>query len=166
MTIGAASAATIRAVTASIGLWCAVIGVGGFLVEKTGAAQFGGELWLLPVIFFVLGAAHELGHVVAIHCLGGRVHAVERVGSSTVVLRHDALGRRRDVLCVLAGPLAACVAGLSFACVVAMAAAPVAAFASAVAGLGHVVALAAPVGDGKQLRSLLAVDRHGCQTPA
>lgn len=148
----AATTAVVVSVLRSIGAWS--IGLSGLLAvgEATGMVELGESIWQAPLLFLVVAVAHELGHLIAIVALGGKIEAVGTVGQVAVGITHYSLGRTADVICVCGGPVLAAVVGSS----IAVAAWPSAnAFLVAMIGLGHLISLVVPVGDGAQLRRLL-----------
>jgi hypothetical protein len=156
MTFSAAATGVVAAVARSIGLPCTALAAVFLAAGLAGGHDLGATLWLAPLVFLALGVVHELGHVTAIHLLGGRVLSVGSAGRRHVHVRHGALSRPRDALCVAAGPVAPlCVLAVLVA-VALVAAVPGAVLAPvAVVAVGHLCSLVVPVGDGAQLRAIL-----------
>ncbi len=152
MTLVRHSALVAWAVLRSIGIPSVGLAVVVAVLEATGAMVLGGVVWTFPLIFLFLGIVHEVGHVVCMHAVGNPLEVVRFAGSRQVELVYGSGGRARDVACVVAGPAAPAVLAVG-AILLRQDALPV--LALDVMGIGHLLTLAVPIGDGAQLRLLL-----------
>lgn len=155
MTIGRAAVSVLVRTCLSVGPWVVVACGLLWWAEASGRIDLGLSLWPLPMLFALLGLAHEYGHLLAIAVLRGRVLAVEApFGSPAVCIVYEAPSRRRELGAVLAGPALAASAGIVFGC---LAVPSIVGGFAILGGLGHLLSLAAPVGDGLAIRQLLTV---------
>ena len=67
--------------------------------------------WMGAVV--IAAAGDEFGHYAAVCCLGGSVSGM-RIGTKGAVLTAFGLTHKQDIICLIAGPLAGLLLGLTF----------------------------------------------------
>lgn len=144
----------IRVVSGSVGPLSALSAIGLSVGEATGQVDVGGGTWCVPLAFWALAVAHELGHVLAVDRLGAQLHET-RSSRSRVTVVFGSIGPAHDAACVMAGPAAAFVVSVPVAVLLVGAGAATAAAGCLAIGVAHLVTLGLPWGDGAVLRTLL-----------